>query len=945
MTKRRQNRLDTRPTAMAAAFIVAIGITLLSSAVRAEEPTAPEPVSAATGDATDPGIEAVSPTFQELDLNQDGSLSLEEFLKLDRGISEQGLQHRFLVFDRDRNEMLSLEEFQTLPDITPAPERRDLADGLSEQLRIRIEAELSQLPVPVGIRGLEQSWRELLPASIPLKAEFWDRNRDGTIDAIEAETGLEIAYSLRRPDGGPGRRQNGIVFNGSYFNHLDKNRDRVLSREEFVSRHHLGAEHAQALFQASDRNRDDRLTITEIDDAGLFQTDVWAGFLKWDRNQDGLLSADELAAGEAWQLNLASSMIPAFDASGDGQLSFSEFLQSPLSDPLVNWTGARVDTDGDGLLSLKEFFGDDSLCGSGLAAMYFDRLDRNRDGMLDLQEFRFPLHPHRLPPGQLFRLYDRNGDQQITSLELFSVIGRPLLNDVSALLIPNHLKRFQQADLGRNSALSEAEFANAPELHQVSELEEKLRRETFPEFDKLDEDRNGRLSHEEWMRLATVAEGTLRQDFLVADDNGDGSLNFTEFSSIPQIAGRDLRPDVPDPVLDLVQTVMDNVFRNWPTDKAELSASEAARSLLRVCPFFTEADLINWDRNANGLYSRTEIAHGIFCLYMVRTETGAQLRRPNGHVFNMRAFRDADGDRNQRLSRTEFLVQYWKKGAEAETDFRNADLDRDQFLSLSELLQGNLFWVDTQLEFRRLDTNLDGAISSEELKTQARPYERRMASLLFPAFDLNKDGTLSFREFRLTPLANPLHDYESRRWNLDHDGRLSLTEYHRGLDNTRAGIGLSSLFFNRLDKDRDQFLSYREFTYSANLQREPPETVFLMLDTNQDGALTLDELQTRVSPKDHSAWARRLADQREMEIEESFAAADTNRDQSLSLDEFLSDTSNIHQVVLGVNSLKTDRSGRESISGTGTSWRVLAVIGVNLAIFSGIAWRHLRRRR
>lgn len=888
--------------------------------------------------------------FQKLDQDKNGSLSEEEFLRasgVEDPLTPEQLRQRFRVFDADHNGEISFEEFMTIPGVVTRAERTQVSDPLAVSSRHVVDEFLVKLVVPVPAAELVPSW-SVLPETIPREAAVWDLNGDGQVDQEEARRGLEMAYGLRRPDGLPARHANGFIFNGSYFQHLDSNGDRVLSRAELVEGYHLGREAALELLERADQNGDQQLDFTEIDQADLFLTDAPKEFLKWDRDFNGRISANELERGAAWQRHLAPQMLPAFDRDQDGSLSLDEFLSSPLSNPLVNWTSQRRDRNGNGTLELKEFAGTLDLCGSGLSATYFQQLDRNSDWHLDLREFSFVVDPGKLSAAQLAALYDRNADQRIDMLELFSQPGRQLLQSADQLLIPQHAELYHEVDRDRNGTLSVEELIAAPELLLISDTEARLRRDLLPRFQKLDQNQDHQLDEEEWKSFSgSASDAERKQAFRLADMNRSGAVAFEEFCSAPAIQDVTLRPWVQDPIHEEQRRILTAIEKDWPREESSLSAFDLTRRIVQHTAAFSEADLSGWDLNRDGAFDRSEVQTGLQRYFAIRSPSGEWLRRPSGQVFNWRTVKDADLNKDQMLGREEFFIRYWKRGAEADQAFRSADFNGDDRLSLSELLRSQLFWIDTQQEFLRFDNDLDGELSPQELREQSRPHEKRIAQLIFPVFDLDGNGSLSFVEFRLTPLANPIHDYDTRRWDLDDDGKLSLLEFHRDAQGSRWGIGLSELFFRKLDQDRNRSLSFAEMKSSANLKRLPADAVFERLDVNGDGGLQLAELLSREQPRNQSAWAKRNSEQRCMEIEEAFLVADVDRNHSLSLQEFSSGTSSIRDVVLGVT-IRPART-KESVAGdhssSGSRWRMISFVAANVCLFLGVGFWQLRRYR
>ena len=157
----------------------------------------------------------------------------------------------------------------------------------------------------------------------------------------------------------------------------DTNGDGVVSRSEFFAA-------AEARFKAKDANSDRVLAGDEMQDRR-------GRFARLDTNNDGKLSFAEQAAG-------TTALFARLDADGDGKLTPEELgpgrkhgrrggdradlAQGPdrAAGPGGGLMLARIDTNGDGKITREAM--------RAQADQRFDRLDANKDGVIDQAEMQ-----------------------------------------------------------------------------------------------------------------------------------------------------------------------------------------------------------------------------------------------------------------------------------------------------------------------------------------------------------------------------------------------------------------------------------------------------------------------------------------------------------------------------------------------------------------------------
>lgn len=367
--------------------------------------------------------------FAERDDDGNGNLGVGEFVRHAPRGDEAIARRDFRLVDLDHDGELCFEEFRNIPYLVPPAERGSFPDpvvGLVEDHFKNSERTWEQSDADrdgrLSFNEFRPATSELLPPPVVtfrIWAAAWrqlDGDRDGFATRDEWRTFLEVWYGVRQPQGELLRAATGIVANWMHFKHLDRNHDDRVDHQEFVKWGSDG-DMAEKRFAETDKDHDSAITFVEWAERELWQVNLFSHFCELDKNLDARIDHDELLKTVPdWQKSVARHMFPGFDSDRDGFLSMDEFALTPLYNQLDFWHDMREDRDADGRLSFAEFQRDEGPSLLGLTVEFFRRLDVNRDGELDHNEWSF-----HTPEPPMSRLYMANADG--SAIELLADVG------------------------------------------------------------------------------------------------------------------------------------------------------------------------------------------------------------------------------------------------------------------------------------------------------------------------------------------------------------------------------------------------------------------------------------------------------------------------------------------------------------------------------------------
>jgi Tol biopolymer transport system component/Ca2+-binding EF-hand superfamily protein len=396
-------------------------------------------------------------------------------------------------------------------------------------------------------------------------------------------------------------------------------------------------------------------------------------------------------------------------------------------------------------------------------------------------------------------------------------------------------------------------FTAATVFAQAQPVASKPDKELYPvswkAFDGRDKNKDGQLSDVEFVKVHPEANQPLHQrDFKLLDLNRDGQLSFSEFRNLPGTVPFAERGRMPDPIVKLVDEQMKKFeagLKDWDANKnGKLEAVELSDSQFfetfddqflisrGVQWFLTKPTRAHWlDRDNDGALNKDEVRMALDVSFGIRSWEGTLIHKETGMIAQAAQYRWMDINRDSRISKDEHKQRGYDRDL-TETRFKQIDSNNDGQFSFEEWTASEFKLVDPLRYFRDRDPNFDGRIDREELAKFTPAWQAPVGAHIFPGFDLDRDGGLSWEEFAATPLVNQVYQWHTAFKETDGNGKLSPEEFvYEAQERHPLMAGLLAEYFRRYDVNKDGALDHDEFEFTT--PEAPKSRIYRM---NVDGS-------------------------------------------------------------------------------------------------------------
>ncbi|MCG6157248.1 EF-hand domain-containing protein [Rubinisphaera margarita] len=846
--------------------------------------------------------------FRQLEQNQDGSLSLDEFrgrsLPADearrREVSDfpEFVDGWFAFLDLDASDSLSFDEFRL---------------NQTAQFR-RYDKSADKL---IDLEELLSSVAESNHDSATAAFRWFDHNDDSKWSPEEFERSTFAAPARDR------------LFEG-----FDRNADQQLSHQEYFA-FYEGLELKQAIynFERLDLDLSNTISLDEFRNTvalGPLPAEI---FQAYDTDNSGSVEAEEYLSKFAEPAHrYRRSQFDHFDRSPrDGKLAFEEFQSLEVARPSPRQAFQGLDTDSDDTLSRDEFLGPHIDRFRTAAEISFRFFDSDQDQSLSIHEYAATPEARTFLPSLVHAFVDPNDDDRT---EWEEVASFPSVQNHIVML--RHY--FNVFDTNQDQTLTLEEFP----LHIHVPVGGANLSPIVSKFLKLDTDGSGWLSVEEFRHREPWklpgAEDRLKEwqeeaesVFATRDENQDGCLTWREFNPgsqilSPWVTAYGEKIELPEPAYFVrhVYFYAQDKNADYFLTAQELVNGVGVEALRREIleSEFPLADLNRDEKISREEFEITRLARVHVIGEFKRRdqdqsgsldESEFALFMPPQHSFLISTlFRRFDEDRSRSMDEGEFAITPVGKGMIGHV-FNLVDWDKDGAVSLEEFIGEQKGDVAEELKelFIYLDTNADNTLDYGEypiFKQSLPPGSPH----LFEEHDANRDGQLTFAEFWNPSLRGSIRKpevslkqamaeghKEFQQLDVDHSNSLTLAEFQQqslqkgGRVSATVGPvaqgGVPAAFLrpgyqprpetaeevlSRLDENEDELLSREE--YGSYFKTRLPAEIdreFARFDLDGNERLTLAEFQ-RSPPSNPPP-------------ETMFEVRDKDQDKQLTLEEFV----------------------------------------------------------
>merc|ERR1719309_1777953 len=657
-------------------------------------------------------------------------------------------------------------------------------------------------------------------------------------------------------------------------------------------------------------------------------TDVIGAFKKFDANGDGALSQQELVAGMKntginFTTQECSNVFAIADLNQDGEINYVEFVSAlfPVAaDGLSKFRGRlgaitdvkmafkRFDADGDGEISIMELKnGAGSGFSTGEINAVFALGDSDGDGKLSFAEFAQLVLPSAREKVCMlkksfkgaqevqaaFQKFDVNKDGKISCEELKNGLnGSGLkLNDQEVMTI------FAMADIDGDGEICQDEFSallggsssSGPAPSSGGSMKFKSVDEVKSAFRRFDVNSDGHLDRNEFKQLVNACGGgsDLEVDalFKKGDIDGDGKIDYQELIKLmfPQSAQALQKLQKSFNSLNDVKAA----FKRYDADgEGHVSKSELQQVMNGFSASEVDAIFALGDKDQSGGIDYQEF---IGLMLPNAPATIARLGMAFRSIGNVKeSFKKFDVNQDGQISRTELKNGMKLSDADLDIVFALGDLDGDGEISMSEFVLimcplaknavnrfRNCFKDIHELisAFSQFDSNMDGAISQQELSAGMRnmrmSFSNEETNAIFAAADINQDGEIAYTEFvsLMIPTAG--------------DALLKFRKAFTNVQNAKSA-------FNKFDTDGDAEISIQELKngMGSNFTDNEVKAVFALGDTDQDGSINFLEFAKLMIPSATDALAKFWKCFRDIKsVRQAFKQFDTDNDGAISRQE------------------------------------------------------------